>query len=1262
MNCSNCHNNIDKSVNCINCGAHFCSYNCMKSHLILSNKKNMNIPIDFNNTNYTSENSKNYLIYLNNKHNNIKSPYLIPGILNIKRINYNEKYNLDNFIPIFENGKPKIIGCGSFGQVFLVMNTINKKLYAIKHMEKKSLSAKLDSFEGIYKEIYIQSRIDHPNILPILYVNETPSDFDLVLEYASGGSLFHYIRRKKFLTEPLAFSLFIQVINAIYFLHKNNFIHRDIKPENILLFDNNIIKLCDFGWCVRLEEGQQRGTFCGTTEYMSPELVNHEEYSKEIDVWSLGILLYEMVHGYSPFRPDKPNFNAKDVMQNIRLHKLKFNKNISEECKQLIYHLLDEDPNKRFKVEDIFYSDFVKFYEEKKYALPDKFLIEKYKFKLAKAQSNSFYKLKENSSKSNNNNSNIYSNNKNCINKAIIRKNSEIIDNYLKKEQNLEFIYEKNKKRNLLSKQEIIKPSLSDANLKIAKSYDKKLTKNKTTQYFHPSQSSDNKIKDLNNSNQRLINSYNNNNSNKENEHCNYQKKIKANENKIKTIIINNYFSNLNQNEINKIEDKKNNDEKVEKNIMYKKQLHIKPLKMSKIPMTTKILYYSNIPMNGNNKNDLIIKNHLSPKNIINIKNNKNTYFQKNKSIESKYIEVKRNKFFNFPLNNYSTNINNFNDYPSKKFNKSNYSKKTYTRNNINVHYKTTKINYNSDENTNINTNANTNNNTNNNSHNNDSFSYNNSSNINNNDNLLMDKIKRRKLSCAKSLNHLNLNYNNYNIKSLFISNIKNNINKLNNISISSEKNYISKKNTTNNGAKTKEKLNIKVKDKKINTFHTYQNSPKNTFNNNFIYINFSNENSNLKENNNINIDSNNNIYNISYSKSNKNDINSKNNILNHISSENNITNIQRKRCHNTNLSEKINNFEEYTKYKIEEILIDNNKKHLNISNKNYYYDKDSKLYNSMSQNSIFNNNKNKKIRNQKKYIIHNKIEFDKKIGKIPKGTSFKKGQHLYNNFNNKPKIEYFEKHKSNSNNNSYRNYNSHNMLSLETEKIKSKSNLNTKRDRNYKDKIYKKKPRNDSNKSNNSNDKIKIAKKLELNEFLNNMKINKDEKNIVTTSNDLNFSTSGNQSDTLKISRINTSINNKNCYKYFESSNNSNAFEFQGNNSLRINNSKYISDSRNFYNVSEPFHQIIKRIKSTNNNNIIKDYCNCDNESLNLDGNMKKESKAIISPIIHKQKKDPNILMKSENNINFENLENKYKNKIKYNQIDNKVSNDSFF
>ena len=96
---------------------------------------------------------------------------------------------------------------------------------------------------------------------------------------------------------------------------------------------------------------------------MSPELVNHQGYGKEIDVWSLGILLYEMIHGYSPFRPNKPKFNEKEVMENIKNHNLIFGKTVSDECKQLIYHLLDPDINKRYSVEDIYNSEFVKKYE-----------------------------------------------------------------------------------------------------------------------------------------------------------------------------------------------------------------------------------------------------------------------------------------------------------------------------------------------------------------------------------------------------------------------------------------------------------------------------------------------------------------------------------------------------------------------------------------------------------------------------------------------------------------------------------------------------------------------------------------------------------------------------------------------------------------------------------------------------------------------------------------------------------------------------------
>jgi serine/threonine protein kinase len=157
-----------------------------------------------------------------------------------------------------------------------------------------------------------------------------------------------------------------------------------------------VVKLCDFGWCVKLEEGMQRETFCGTTEYMSPELVNHTEYSKEIDVWSLGILLYEMVHGYSPFRPHKQDFSSRDVMKNIRFHQLHFKENISEECKDLIYHLLEKNPENRYKIEDIFFSDFVKYYQSRNFGFPDEYLISKKKSKITNSKSYIFSKTIDN--------------------------------------------------------------------------------------------------------------------------------------------------------------------------------------------------------------------------------------------------------------------------------------------------------------------------------------------------------------------------------------------------------------------------------------------------------------------------------------------------------------------------------------------------------------------------------------------------------------------------------------------------------------------------------------------------------------------------------------------------------------------------------------------------------------------------------------------------------------------------------------------------
>ena len=101
--------------------------------------------------------------------------------------------------------------------------------------------------------------------------------------------------------EKTAFGYFIQTVSAIQFLHSLDLVHRDLKPENLLIDECNNVKLCDFGWCVKLDD-QPRNTFCGTYEYMAPEVVKEDPYSKAIDVWSLGVLLYEILHGYSPFR------------------------------------------------------------------------------------------------------------------------------------------------------------------------------------------------------------------------------------------------------------------------------------------------------------------------------------------------------------------------------------------------------------------------------------------------------------------------------------------------------------------------------------------------------------------------------------------------------------------------------------------------------------------------------------------------------------------------------------------------------------------------------------------------------------------------------------------------------------------------------------------------------------------------------------------------------------------------------------------------
>lgn len=119
----------------------------------------------------------------------------------------------------------------------------------------------------------------------------------LLLEYASNGCVFFYIDGNIGLPETLAMRFFSQTAHAIKYLHDRGIIHRDIKPENLLFDEKFNIKLCDFGWSCQAEEDDIRTSICGTYEYMSPEVVFEKKHGFKVDMWCLGILLYELIYG-----------------------------------------------------------------------------------------------------------------------------------------------------------------------------------------------------------------------------------------------------------------------------------------------------------------------------------------------------------------------------------------------------------------------------------------------------------------------------------------------------------------------------------------------------------------------------------------------------------------------------------------------------------------------------------------------------------------------------------------------------------------------------------------------------------------------------------------------------------------------------------------------------------------------------------------------------------------------------------------------------
>ena len=272
--------------------------------------------------------------------------------------------NFQNFDPVYLNNKPTMLGQGTFSTIYLYKNKITQKLFAVKHIYKNKILETIKSLNN-FKEIEIHKKLIHDNIIRLYTSRETKDNYDLLLEYAPKGNIFQLILQKQNFSEIECFSYFIQIVNAIYFLHEKNIIHRDIKPENILIFEKNKIKLCDFGWS-NYNNINNRTSFCGAFEYMSPEMINGESYNKSIDIWSLGILLYEMYFGFPPFRANpQSNDKTNEIFNNILNKKISFDcgKKIDKNMKNLILKMLEKNCKKRFCIKDILMHNWVKKFE-----------------------------------------------------------------------------------------------------------------------------------------------------------------------------------------------------------------------------------------------------------------------------------------------------------------------------------------------------------------------------------------------------------------------------------------------------------------------------------------------------------------------------------------------------------------------------------------------------------------------------------------------------------------------------------------------------------------------------------------------------------------------------------------------------------------------------------------------------------------------------------------------------------------------------------